>query len=127
MDKPLIYIAGPLGLNNKTEHDPMTNIRLAVEAADKIMDWGGHPYVPHFTAFWHMMFYREKEDWMELDLNILTKCDALYRLRGTSPGADREVAEAKTIDIPIFYQPLLSEFLDDNPLYVWLTKGDLDG
>jgi hypothetical protein len=34
----------------------------------------------------------------------LTKCDAVLRLRGKSPGADREEAAARAAGIPVFHK-----------------------
>lgn len=105
-----VYIAGPY-----TRGDTAENVRKAVETAHYLLSLGHFPYVPHLTHFWHLLFPRPYEDWMRLDLGWLDTCDALIRLPGDSPGADREVAHAETKGIPVYYG--LSEFLlkEDEP------------
>lgn len=92
-----IYVAGPY-----TQPDPAANAARAVEAANRIFDAGYWPYIPHLTHFWHPQIPRPYEDWMALDLVWLEVCDALVRLPGDSPGADREVAQAQELGIPVF-------------------------
>jgi hypothetical protein len=96
--KPKIYIAGPY-----TKGDVAINVRNAIEMANRLADIGFAPYVPHFTHFWHMLFPRPYEFWLELDNEYLPVCNALLRLEGTSNGADKEVALAESLDLPIFY------------------------
>lgn len=92
-----VYIAGPY-----THGDVAMNVRGALEAADELLRRGHAPYVPHLTHFWHLLFPGPYEQWMRLDLAWLFVCDALVRLPGDSPGADRESAEASRLGIPIY-------------------------
>ena len=92
-----IYVAGPY-----TKGDVAVNVRNAFEAANRLADLGFAPFVPHSTHFWHMMFPRPYEFWLELDRQFLPCCAALLRLQGASAGADQEVELAKKLGIPVF-------------------------
>ena len=92
-----VYVAGPY-----TKGDVALNVRAAIEVANKLADLGYAPFVPHLTHFWHMMFPRPYEFWLNLDNQFLPLCNALLRLPGESSGADKEVSLAKTNHIPIF-------------------------
>jgi hypothetical protein len=85
-----IYIAGPI-----TKGDYISNIRQAVNAAHALRERGWYPFVPHLCALWELVSPRPYEDWLEQDFAWLDVCDALLRLPGESPGADREVARAR--------------------------------
>ncbi len=91
-----VYVAGPYS------SDPETHTRTAIEAGQRIADAGAVPFVPHLYHFWHQQIPGGYEQWMRLDLAWLSKCDALVRLPGESPGADREVAEAERLGLPVF-------------------------
>jgi len=96
--KPLVYVAGPY-----TEPDPVENTRAAFDAGSRLLDTAlVVAYVPHMSMFWHFLHPRPYADWLELDLEIVDRCDALLRLPGKSPGADREVERAQRRGIPVF-------------------------
>jgi hypothetical protein len=93
-----VYVAGPY-----SRGDIVLNIREALFHADWLMAAGYIPFVPHLTGFWHLCFPRAYESWLAYDMEWLRVCDALLRMSGESPGADREVAEAQRLGIPVFY------------------------
>lgn len=93
-----IYIAGPY-----SGGDTVLNVRNSVLAAEELIKLELIPYIPHLTAFWHLVSPHEYEFWLNYDLNWLSKCDSLLRLPGDSSGADKEVAYAMKMGIPIFY------------------------
>ncbi len=93
-----VYVAGPY-----TKGDVAENVYKAFKAANDLADLGFAPFVPHFTHFWHLMFQRPYEFWLELDHQFLPLCQAVLRLPGESNGADKEVALAESLSIPIFY------------------------
>lgn len=95
--KACIYVAGPY-----TQGDVAVNVRNAFEAANELADRGFAPFVPHGTHFWHMMFPRPYEFWLELDNQFLPFCHAVLRLPGPSSGADKEVQLAQQLKIPVF-------------------------
>lgn len=95
--KARIYVAGPY-----TQGDVAVNVRNAFEAADRLATLGFAPFVPHSTHFWHMLFPRPYEFWLDLDNQFLPLCDALLRLPGQSSGSDKEVQLARALNIPVF-------------------------
>lgn len=99
-----IYIAAPY-----TKGDPAENTRKAISAGDKLLSMGYCPFIPHLSHYWHLQHPNHYETWMEYDFAWLDKCDALVRLNGYSPGADREVAHAEKSGKPVFMG--LSEFI----------------
>src|SRR5215471_2791117 len=95
--KARIYVAGPY-----TKGDVAVNVRNAYEAANRLADLGFAPFVPHATHFWHILFHRPHEFWLELDREFLPFCEAVLRLPGPSSGADEEVSLAHDLNIPVF-------------------------
>lgn len=91
-----VYIAGPIS------KDTIVSVRRAILAAGTLDANGCCCYVPHLSVLADMVQPRRYEDWLALDFAWLAKCDALFRLPGKSPGADREVDEAKRLGIPVF-------------------------
>lgn len=96
--KAKVYIAGPY-----THGDVAINVKKAFEAANELSDYGFAPYVPHYTHFWHLLFPRPYEFWLELDKEFLSSCNCVLRLSGISKGADQEEELAKSLQMPIFY------------------------
>ena len=111
INKQKIYVAGPYSTG-----DVMLNIRDAVEVANYLLDYGFIPFVPHLTGFWHMLYSRKYEDWLQYDEEWLKSCDAVLRLSGESYGADREVNLAKELGIPVFLDTsdLTKYFMEHN-------------
>lgn len=97
MRRTRIYIAGPY-----SRPDPIQNTHRAIVYANKLWDAGYVPFIPHLTAFWHLVTPRPYEQWLEVDLEWLHACDAVYRFPGESSGADAEVAAARRANIPVF-------------------------
>lgn len=92
-----IYIAGPY-----SQGDTAVNVRNAYEAANRLADLGFAPFVPHATHFWHLLFPRPYDFWLDLDNQFLSCCEGLLRLPGASNGADKEVKLARDLNIPVF-------------------------
>jgi hypothetical protein len=92
-----VYVAGPIS------SDPLGNTHLALRVGAELMRVGFHPFIPHLSVLWQMVEPRPYEEWMKWDFAWIKRCDALLRLYGESPGADREVAFAKEQGIPVFY------------------------
>jgi hypothetical protein len=93
-----IYIAGPYSIG-----DVAINVHNAIVAGNAVANLGHTPFIPHLTHFWHLQISHEYEFWMKQDSEWLKVCDALLRLPGESSGADREVADAKKLGIPVYY------------------------
>lgn len=93
-----IYLAGPM-----TKPDLITNARLAIEAASRLVDAGFVPYLPQTGLLWELHRPRSYEDWMALDFAWIERSDALVRLPGESSGADRECVHAATHGKPVWH------------------------
>ena len=100
--KPLVYVAGPLTSNNG--QGEFKNVHDAVTLCQKIWDLGAIPFVPHLSSFWFLIYpyQRTYEHWLDYDFNVIRRCNAMFRMPGSSKGADREIDFA-TGKIPIFY------------------------
>ena len=92
-----IYVAGPY-----TKGDIAVNVRNAIAMGEQLAERGFSPYVPHLTHFWHLIFPHHVTYWYALDAEWIPKCDGLLRIPGESIGADREVAMARELGIPVF-------------------------
>jgi nucleoside 2-deoxyribosyltransferase len=107
-----IYLAGPM-----TKPDLITNARLAIEAGDRLINAGFVPYLPQTGLLWELHRPRSYESWMRLDFAWVERCDALVRLPGESPGADREVEHARRIGKPVWeWQDFLIDFVHPREL-----------
>ena len=95
--KPLVYLAGPY-----SKPDPVENMHNAIKVADGLLDVC-IPHIPHLTGIWHLVSPKPYPYWLEIDLEILLRCDCVYRFGGSSRGADGEVVAALNADIPVFY------------------------
>jgi len=97
---PIVYVAGPI-----TTPNPMHNTSVAVRKGNALQRTGVMlPIVPHLTVLADMIDPHDYEWYMRYDLALIRRVDALYRLRGESSGADREVAHAKDIGKPVFFE-----------------------
>lgn len=102
-----VYIAGPYTAD--TPEQVQDNVNCAVDLANDLLDAGHIPFCPHLTHYLHQRRHREYEAWCCYDLVWLISCDALLRMPGPSPGADRETRFAIHLGIPCFAS--LSDFL----------------
>ena len=96
--KTKVYIASPY-----TKGDVAVNVKLQLDTANTLMDYGFIPFVPLYSHFQHMAHPRPYEDWVELDMTWVRACDVLLRIGGESIGADNEVKLAMELKIPVFY------------------------
>jgi hypothetical protein len=93
-----IYIAGPY-----SSGDLVLNVRKAIAKAEELRKMGFVPFVPHLTMLWDLVCPHDVEYWYALDNEWLLRCDAVFRLKGWSKGADDEVVLANSFGIPVFY------------------------
>lgn len=93
-----IYIAGPY-----SKGDVAVNVKRAMDAANELIERGYAPYCPHLTHFLHINHAQPYEKWLELDNEFIPWCHAILRLPGESSGADKEVALALSLNIPVYY------------------------
>jgi hypothetical protein len=93
--RPWVYVAGPYTVGRLT-----VNIRKAIAAAEQILEAGGYPLIPHLDFLWDIV--NPKGDWWyDYTLELMRRCDIVYRLPGVSAGADGEEEEARRLGIPI--------------------------
>jgi len=97
-----IYIAGPYSQGNT-----MDNIQKACAIAEILADEGYIPFVPHLMGFMHLQGQRPESYWKNIGLQWVDRCDAVYRLRGDSPGTDEECKRALSQG-KIVYHSMLS-------------------
>ncbi len=86
-----------------TKGDVAQNINTAISIADILAEDGFIPYIPILTHFWHLVSPHPWEFWVEYDAQLLPMFDCVLRIPGESAGADREVAQAIELGIPVFY------------------------
>ncbi len=115
--KPIthVYLAAPY------TSDPSVNTDLARQAGRALFIAGYLPVVPHLAC----QFIGEAfgyEAAMVLCFALLDRCDALVRLPGESAGADREVARAVAMGLPVFAG--VEAFLRDAPHPVAVTEAN---
>ena len=94
----LIYIACPYTIG-----DVAQNVKRASHLFQYIADTGFMPFNPLLSHFQHMMFPREYNWWLEYDLQIIKRCDAMVRIIGESKGADQEEKFAGENGIPVHH------------------------
>ena len=94
---PLVYVAGPF-----SKGDVMLNIRAAMNTTRTLIDRGFVVFCPHLSGFQHLVDPRSYDEWLAYDLKVILCCDAVYRMPGESPGADKEVVFAVSHGIPVY-------------------------
>ncbi len=98
MKPQIIYIASPY-----TNGDVALNVSVQEKAAHRIMDLGNTPIWPLSSHYLHIRQQRNYDEWMRVDLHLLSKADVVIRLPGLSAGADMEVDEAEALGIPVAF------------------------
>jgi hypothetical protein len=64
---------------------------------------GYAPICPHDSLLLDLIFPLPYGVWLAYSLELVRRCDVVYRMEGESPGADKEVAFAKKLGIPVVY------------------------
>jgi len=128
MKKPLVYISSPY-----TKGDQLVNARYQCFIWNRLRSEGVvTPIAPLWSAFQHFIDPVNYQGWMEYDIEIVSRCDALVRCdvvhqwedgsvytQRESRGADMEWDHAIEIGIPTF--------IDINSLYRWANGEYQDG
>jgi len=99
----VIYVAGPFRADSAW--DVEQNVRKAEEAALKLWRKGWAVICPHTNT----RFFQGAVDdsiWLRGDLEIITRCDAIYMLKGweKSFGATKELGLAKELELEVLYE-----------------------
>jgi len=95
--KQCIYISGPYTLPN-----PQRNVANAIKVADKVLEMGLIPFIPHLSYYWDEISPKDWKVWIDMDKAWLLACGAVLRMPGESKGADLEVEWAKKHGIPVY-------------------------
>jgi len=94
-----IYIASAY-----SKGDIAINVRNVILAADELVKRGHVPYIPHLTHFWQLISPKDYEFWLDYDSSFIDHwAEGLLRLYNSSAGADREVARARRLGLPVYY------------------------
>ena len=96
-----VYVAGPLSIG-----DVRGNIERGIRMGETLSRLGYAPFVPHYDMLWDKEAVAgtpNYEVYLERDFSFITVCQALLRLSGESKGADREIAWAYQVDVPVFH------------------------
>ena len=101
-----VYIASPYASN------PAVGVARQHDMWKLLDGFGFHPVAPLLLQ--HMDPPPDAHTAMAWDLQEVRQCGAVLRLPGHSPGADREVEEARANGIPVFFSlDALIEAQDD--------------
>lgn len=100
-ERPLVYVAGPYSYP-----DPERNTAKTLVTAMRLQN--SHLVtcvVPHLNLFWDKVLPEAMryEYWLDYDIALLGRCDAMLRLPGYSVGADAEEEWANNRMIPVFH------------------------
>lgn len=102
-----VYVAGPLSAPTKLER--FINVMVAIRIGHIIESRGHYAHVPHAaTCWWGNSFTHER--YLEHDRTYLKYWATRFYYIAPSPGADRELAWARELNIPVW------ECLDDVPM-----------
>jgi hypothetical protein len=105
-----VYLAGPMSGGSRIE-----NFTSGLQAYHVLLKKGYAPICPQITFLVaNILNDVTYEEWMEVDFSWVSACDAVLRLPGHSPGADREVALAIQLGIPVYHSigDLFEEMVD---------------
>ena len=100
-----MYIAGPY--RNTTEEGKKENIWHAIRIACRLAELGWYPLCPHAnTANFDVYTDLPDDFWIDMGLEMLKRCDAVFMLRGweSSVGSLKEHELAEELNIPIYYE-----------------------
>jgi len=99
----VIYIAG--AYRNRTEWGLIENIRHAERVAIKLWQRGYAVICPHLNTA-HFGGLCTDDTWLKGDLEILSRCDAIYVLDNwkQSRGAQEELKLAIKLRLEIYYE-----------------------
>lgn len=103
---PMVYVAGPISTG-----DYIRNVRAGIDVATRLLRNGIVPFCPHLSAFWDLIEPVSWDEWLEMDKEIIKRCNALFRMPGASRGGDVEVQFAKGLGLPVFF--------DEDYLFKW--------
>lgn len=117
MRRTRVYVSGPI--SNGGGGVDLHKVHEAIHVGDKLRRLGFSPHVPHLTVLWDMVVPTPYTEWLEMDNAWVLASDVLIRLPGESKGADKEVAWAREVHIPVWTMPIE---VDDRDWMEFATK-----
>jgi len=109
----LIYVAGPY--RSKCEWQLEGFLRHAEDASLKLWKEGWAVICPHKnTAHFGGALGIPDSVWLDGDLEIISRCDAIYMLKGfeDSKGATAELERALDLGLDVYYEDSVEEFIE---------------
>ena len=105
----LVYVSGPYTKGNVND-----NVRAAVQVGERLKEMELLPFIPHLYHLWDLISPHDYQYWMELCVDWVPKCQAVFRIAGSSSGADVETELAEKHHIPVVTNfPDLLQMLED--------------
>jgi hypothetical protein len=113
--KPWVYIAGPYRRPNCA-----INASRAICVGHELRSMlGVVVIVPHLSILEDMICPEDDQYWLDVTMDMMRGCDAVFRMPGESEGSDAEVAEATRLGIPVFtHRAALAEWTQN-----WSSDG----
>src|SRR5262252_8289154 len=71
----LVYVASPLRIGDHT-----INVRVSIDAGEKLLAAGLTPVLPLLAQQWHLVYPKDPMEWLDYDLKLLSVCRAVVRL-----------------------------------------------
>lgn len=101
----IVYVSGPYSAS--TNEGKLQNTQKAIDVGIELIRKGHTVLIPHLSHYTDMRAQElgvdiSWEQWLEQDLKLLERCDALYFI-GESRGACIELERAKELGLQIFY------------------------
>lgn len=106
----LLYVAGPYS------GDIKQNIKNAEQISINLIRSGFHVITPHKNTAGYEQYEDDEityQTWIDLDLNILSRCDAIYVMKNSehSIGTQKEIEFALHNRIEIIYEHNISSLM----------------
>ena len=100
----VIYVAGPY--RSESENGVFENIMRARREAEKFWREGWAVICPHTNSIFMGSRLGGDEKFIEGDLEILARCDAIFMLEGweNSRGSQKELDLAKSLELEVLYE-----------------------
>lgn len=100
----IIYVSGPYSA--ETEEGRLKNTQTAIDIGIELIRRGHTVLIPHLSHYTDMRAQElgieiSWEQWLEQDLKLLERCDALYFI-GESKGANLEREKALDRGLPVY-------------------------
>lgn len=109
---PHVYLIGAWDEVNQT-----VKSNRVIDVADELYTSGVClPVVPDLLLMWHRRHPHPDEFWLEYELQIMKRCDAVLVVGDNESLASDELLEAHRIDLPVFYT--------QEDLHNWITVAE---